>query len=199
MLRSARKSLTYDSTSVVTANRPKRYTNWEDKMRPSRNEYFIRMAELVATRSTCLRRNVGCILVNRRGHVLATGYNGVATGMAHCNHESKFEGEIIHAHVCDGAFSPSGTNLDGCEAIHAEENALLQCRDVWEIDVCYCTASPCLQCIKKLMNTSCRVIVFSENYPHSRSEQLWLRSRPDREWVCHVPQSPDVSSVPPNP
>lgn len=174
-------------------------------MRPNRDEYFLRMAELVATRSTCLRRNVGCVLVNQRGHVLATGYNGVAAGLPHCNHEqslfrikdnpisySQTEAEeyLGHPHACPGAQSPSGTNLDGCEAIHAEENALLQCRNVHEIDTIYCTTAPCFSCLKKLMNTSGWRIVFLEDYPHSeKSSQLWLRNQTQRfrEWV-HYPK-----------
>jgi dCMP deaminase len=177
-------------------------------MRPDRDEYFLRMAELVATRSTCLRRHVGCVLVNARGHVLATGYNGVAAGLPHCNQETKtFQlGQVIecnepggisrvvypsfeYEHMCPGANSPSGTNLDGCEAIHGEENALLQCRDVWEIETCYCTTAPCFSCLKKLMNTSCSRIVFLDDYPQSiKSKDLWLRSPNERKWM-HYPKS----------
>ena len=54
-------------------------------VRPPRDTYFMKMAALVAERSTCLRRSVGCVLVNGRHHVLATGYNGVASGLPHCN------------------------------------------------------------------------------------------------------------------
>lgn len=172
-------------------------------MRPNRDEYFLRMAELVATRSTCLRRNVGCVLVNSRGHVLATGYNGVAAGLPHCNQENpayhmaidasdeEIRPRFQHIHACPGANSPSGTNLEGCEAIHAEENALLQCRDVWEINTCYCTTAPCFSCLKKLMNTGCWRIVFLEDYPQAeKSSQLWLRnqSRLYREWK-HYPKT----------
>jgi deoxycytidylate deaminase len=60
-------------------------------MRPTRDQLYIEMAKLVAQRTTCLRRAVGCVLVNARGHVLATGYNGVAGGQPHCN-ETKREG-----------------------------------------------------------------------------------------------------------
>lgn len=175
----------------------------DSDMRPSRDEYFLKMAELVATRSTCLRRNVGCVLINSRGHVLATGYNGVAAGLPHCNHENKAfymaidasdegfrPGGIQYLNACPGANSPSGTNLDGCEAIHAEENALLQCRDVWEIETCYCTTAPCFSCLKKLRNTSATRIVFLEDYPHSKSKDLWLRGpcgvKSGRDWVHYI-------------
>ena len=155
-------------------------------MRPSSNEYFSSMAQLVATRSTCLRRAVGCVLVNTRGHVLATGYNGVASGRPHCNQSENDQGELVkYLHSCEGAHAASGVNLDGCEAIHAEQNALLQCRDVHNIVACYVTVSPCLTCTKLLMNTSCRAIYFGEEYTHNEaarrlwllnSERIWLRA-----------------------
>ena len=59
---------------------------------------------------------------------------------------------------------------------------LLQCRNVWEIDTVYCTASPCLTCVKLLMNTSCRRIVFAEEYPHADASGLWLQSGNERTW-----------------
>jgi dCMP deaminase len=139
------------------------------------------MAQLVASRSTCLRRSVGCVLVNARGHVLATGYNGVAAGDPHCNFHDEFD-VTGFPYACEGAHAKSGTALDACGAIHAEQNALLQCRDVFEIDTCYCTASPCVTCTKLLKNTSCRRIVFVEAYPHGDARELWLL-RSDREWT----------------
>lgn len=142
--------------------------------RPSRDDYFMLMAYLVGSRGTCQRRKVGCVLVNERGHVLATGYNGVASGQKHCN----------EGFPCEGAFSASGTNLGGCEAIHAEQNALLQCGDAWKIHTCYTTASPCTTCLKLLLGTSCSKIVFGEEYPHSKSKDLWVRS--GRIWQQNV-------------
>lgn len=130
------------------------------------------MAAHVATRGTCARRKVGCVLVNSRNHVLATGYNGVPRGRAHCID-----------HPCPGANLPSGTGLDVCEAIHAEANALLQCRDVFDIDTVYCTASPCVSCTKLLLNTSATYIIFSEPYPHSAAQELWENSGKNRLWL----------------
>lgn len=157
-------------------------------MRPTRDEWGLQMARLAATRATCLRRQVGCVLVNARGHVLATGYNGVAAGLPHCNEENDNWDETglvplrpRYPNACPGALSPSGTNLDGCEAIHAEQNALLQCRDCWDIQTCYTTASPCLTCVKLLLNTTCSRVVFSEPYPHTEAEGLWARA--GRLWV----------------
>lgn len=131
--------------------------------RPSSEEYFLTMAELVSTRATCVRRKVGCILVNVKNHVLATGYNGVARGLPHCIDVP-----------CDGAHYPSGEGLDQCEAIHAEQNALLQCKDVDLIHKAYVTTAPCITCTKLLMNTECKEIIFLRDYPNSeRSKRLW--------------------------
>lgn len=82
-----------------------------------------------------------------------------------------------YPHSCAGAQSPSGTNLDGCQAIHAEQNALLQCKDIYDIHTCYTTASPCVTCVKLLMNTSCQRIVFAEEYPQPAAKELWLSRR----------------------
>lgn len=139
-------------------------------MRPSRDEWALKLALLTAQRTTCCRRAVGCVLLNERGHVVATGYNGVAAGLPHCNEISP----------CSGAKAPSGTNLDGCQAIHAEQNAMLQCKNVYEIHTCYVTASPCMTCTKLLLNTSCQRIVFKDEYPHNEAQQLWEAA--GRQW-----------------
>jgi len=147
-----------------------------------------------------LRRAVGCCLTNARNQVIATGYNGRASGLPHCNDEdygaaygaanlgrSEEETErdvdaAMFPNACAAARAPSGSNLDGCEAIHAEQNALLQCRDVYAIDACYVTVSPCVTCTKLLLNTSCRRIVFRDRYAHDEvARALWESA--GREWV----------------
>lgn len=148
-------------------------------MRPSRDEWAMGLALLTAKRATCLRRQVGCVLLNQRGHVLATGYNGVAAGQPHCNQYDHFH-PIGFPDACAGAHAPSGTNLDGCQAIHAEQNALLQCRDVYAINTAYVTASPCVTCCKLLLNTSCERIVYGVAYPHTAAQELWTAA--GRQW-----------------
>ena len=145
--------------------------------------YFLRMAALVSARSTCARRSVGAVLVSARRHVLATGYNGRPSGERHC-------AGLGDAQPCPAASAASGTHLDGCEAIHAEQNALLQCRDVYAIATCYVSVSPCVHCVKLLMNTTCQRIVFAEPYAHdAAAKELWsrqlMRLTPPRtrEWV----------------
>jgi dCMP deaminase len=133
--------------------------------RIGKDEYFSELAALVSRRSTCARRSVGCVLVNRMGHILATGYNGVPRGRRHCIDTP-----------CPGAGLPSGTGLDACEAIHAEQNALLQCKDVMEIHTAYVTAMPCMTCTKLLLNTACHLIVYAEPYPHQAAKTLWTEN-----------------------
>lgn len=157
-------------------------------MRLSRDEWAMELCAITAKRGTCCRRQVGCVLINHRGHVIATGYNGVAAGLPHCNERvlvdrapepgcfGKWTQRETFPNACEAAFAPSGTSLDGCEAIHAEQNALLQCKDVYEIHTAYVTASPCMTCTKLLLNTGCQRIVFSERYPHPAAMALWLES-----------------------
>lgn len=135
-------------------------------MRPSIDKYFLDMAALVATRGTCIRRKVGCVLVSKDNKVLATGYNGVPSGFKHCIDTP-----------CQGAKYKSGEGLDKCEAIHAEMNAIIQCKDKDLIHTAYCTTAPCIHCIKVLLNTSCKHLVISGSYPHEDdSKLLWLSS-----------------------
>ena len=133
--------------------------------RPHADEYFLRMARLVASRGTCLRRKVGCVLVGAHKHVLATGYNGVPKAFPHCT----------EGHPCPGAAALSGTRVDECFATHAEQNALLQCADVFRILTCYTTVAPCVTCSKLLLNTSCERIVCAEMYTETTGVDLWRR------------------------
>ncbi len=150
-------------------------------IRQTFDEWALELARLVAKRSTCYRRAVGAVLVNVRHHIIATGYNGRPSKMPHCNEFITGQG---HPHWCAGANLPSGTGLDACEAIHAEQNALLQCKDVYDIATCYTTTSPCVTCTKLLLNTSCQRIVF--NNPYSQPDAFRLWSQAGREWV-HIP------------
>lgn len=149
-------------------------------MRPSHDETWLAVATVIAQRATCARRRVGCVLVNASYQVLSTGYNGPASGEPHCID-----------HPCAGAHLKSGEGLSICEAIHAEANALLQCANVYAIQVAFVTTPPCLDCVKLLMNTGCRHIVCTGEYPHSMAaKELWTRPRMDRSprtWT-HIPE-----------
>jgi dCMP deaminase len=129
-------------------------------MIPSKDEYFLSMASLVSSRASCVRRAVGCVIVDKHSHVLSTGYNGPATNTPSCTPDS-----------CPGSNAPSGTNLEGCRAVHAEQNALLQCNDVQQISKIYINVAPCITCMKMIMNTSCEEIIYAK--PYSHMQEVW--------------------------
>ena len=119
-------------------------------MRKSWNEYFMDLALNVATRSTCDRAFVGCVLVNSDNRIVSTGYNGAISGNPHCD-------EVGH------------TLRDGhCIAtIHAEMNALLYCaKEGISVKgcICYVTHFPCLQCTKPLIQSGISKIYYHEAY-----------------------------------
>lgn len=118
-------------------------------MRIEEQEYFMSIAKTVATRSACVSRQVGCVLVDKYKHILATGYNGPPSGVEHCRQCHRKE---------------SGRDLYDCSAVHAEMNALLQCPDVNKIVTAYVTINPCMICARLLANTSCQTVVFDEVY-----------------------------------
>ncbi len=128
--------------------------------RLSRHEWGLRLAEVTALRGTCARRKVGAVAVDDLGRVLATGYNGPPRGFPHCTD-----------HYCNGVPFTSGTGLDHCEAIHAEQNLIASCRDINAIRTIYLTVSPCASCMKLLLGTLCDTLVFRESYPGS---PLWM-------------------------
>jgi dCMP deaminase len=119
------------------------------------DEYFLFLAHVLAIRATCSRRRVGCLLVNAKRHVKATGYNGVGSGKAHC----------IQA-PCLGAEAPSGTLLEYCMSTHAEINALdqLEAEVTGELTA-YITVTPCFPCADELIKDGrVKTIVTSSIY-----------------------------------
>lgn len=121
--------------------------------RPTLDEYFTQMLDLVATRSTCRRRHVACIITDDKGHIISTGYNGVPSGFPHCIDSP-----------CAGAGDQAGDNSK-CLAIHAEQNALLQAGSkLKEATRLYCSCSPCFNCAKLIAGTNIKRIVVKEIY-----------------------------------
>lgn len=156
-------------------------------MRDNVHKYYLDIARLTATRSTCVRRSVGCVLVNAKRQVLSTGYNGLPKDFPHCN-----EGQ----NQCSGANAESGTKLEQCMAVHAEQNALLQCKDVDDIAACYVTTSPCIHCMKMLLNTECRVIFCSDVYDRE-AVRLWTsRGRSVFVWCTDHFELVDTQAMP---
>jgi dCMP deaminase len=108
--------------------------------RPTARDYFLGLLDAAASRSTCRRRAVAAILVDKDNHVLSIGYNGVPRRLPHCL-----------SHPCPGAEDPSGNSVR-CEAVHAEVNAVLQCARVDLIHTAYVSCTPCFNCAKMLAN-----------------------------------------------
>ena len=129
-------------------------------MRLEIDEYFLNMAKITALRSTCKRRQVGCILVDSNNHVAATGYNGVPKGFKHCLD-----------YPCKGADAASGTRLNECKAVHAEMNALLQLTSK-DVLTAYLTVTPCFDCSKVLANSAVKRIVAPVWYPQDEVKSI---------------------------
>lgn len=140
--------------------------------RMPKDELYLRIADLVAQQATCRRRAVGCVLVDHRHRILSTGYNGVPAGAPHCL-----------SSPCAGATQKSGEGLHLCEAIHAEQNAILLLRDPYAVRSAYVTTFPCDGCIKLLLGTSCERIVFAENYAHPAAADRWALAGREAIWM----------------
>ena len=131
-------------------------------MRPDWETSFMRITKLVATRSSCLRRSVGAVLVMDK-RILATGYNGAPAGMAHCEEAGCLRDQL---HI------PSGERHELCRGLHAEQNAIIQAaRQGTEIkdSTLYCTTAPCSLCAKMLINAGVTRIVYEGSYPDERA------------------------------
>lgn len=134
--------------------------------RMSWDEYFMEMAKLAAKRSTCLRRNVGAVIVQDK-HVVATGYNGAPKGIPHC-------GELGGCYRAKHNI-PSGERHELCRALHAEQNAIIQAATYAQsIDgaTIYITHQPCVICAKMIINAGIKRIVVSQGYPDEMAVEI---------------------------
>ena len=133
--------------------------------RPSWDEYFMRLAYFVSTRSTCLRRKVGAVLVRDR-RIISTGYNGAPTGIKHC---------LEVGCLRERLGIPSGEKQEICRGLHAEQNAIIQAARFGVSTVgatLYCTTQPCITCSKMLINAGIVRIVVVERYPDTLAEKM---------------------------
>jgi dCMP deaminase len=113
--------------------------------RPDIDEYFLKIASVVAERSTCRRHHIGAIAVKNK-HILTTGYSGAPAGAKDCLELGCLRDELG---------IPSGTRQEICRAIHAEQNVIIQAGlhgVSLEGSTVYCTHSPCVLCAKMLVN-----------------------------------------------
>lgn len=134
-------------------------------MRPTWDEYFMNIVELVKERSTCLRREVGAIIVKDR-RILATGYNGAPAGCRHC---------IEIGCIRDELNVPSGERHELCRASHAEQNAIVQAA-MYGVPIkgstIYVTTQPCVICSKLIINAGIKKVIYKGDYPDDLSMQL---------------------------
>lgn len=152
--------------------------------RPSWDEYFMDITSLVAKRSTCMRRQVGAVMVKQK-NILATGYNGTPSGITHCD---------VTGCLREQLNVPSGERHELCRGLHAEQNAIIQAaRHGVNISdsTLYCTNSPCIICTKMLINAGIRKVVYLEGYSDSLSmemlEEAGIETRSFAEVVGKIP------------
>ncbi|HSV30981.1 MAG TPA: cytidine/deoxycytidylate deaminase family protein [Atribacteraceae bacterium] len=133
--------------------------------RPEWDEYFMAIAQLVSSRSTCVRRQVGSVLVKDK-RILATGYNGAPALLSHCTAETCLRS-------MDNV--PSGVRQELCRGLHAEQNVIIQAalhgvgtRGA----ILYCTHKPCVLCAKMIINSGVIRIVYQNSYPDPFGDSL---------------------------
>lgn len=140
-----------------------------EEERPSWDEYFMTLADQVASRTTCLRRAVGAVIVKDK-RILSTGYNGVPTGIRHCGEVGCLREEL-------GV--PSGQRHEICRGLHAEQNAIIQAaRFGTDIDGAsiYVNTQPCVVCAKMLINAGIKEIIYKNPYPDELAQQMLQES-----------------------
>jgi dCMP deaminase len=133
--------------------------------RPSWDQYFMDITRLVATRSSCLRRQVGALLVKDR-NILATGYNGVPSGISHCDMSGCLRERLK---------VPSGERHELCRGLHAEQNAIIQAaKHGTNIDgaTLYCTTMPCIICTKMIINAGIKKVIYGEGYADDLAREM---------------------------
>ena len=123
--------------------------------RISKDHYFMNIAIEVARRSTCTRRQIGAIVVSEVGEIKSTGYNGNPRGLPHCDEMGC---------IRDKLNIPSGTRLETCTAVHAEQNALMQAGTNARGSTLYSTIVPCPICARMILNAQVARIVYIDDY-----------------------------------
>ena len=134
--------------------------------RPGWDEYFIEMAKLTQKRSTCMRRQVGAVIV-KDNRVMATGYNGAPAGITHCEDRGGCLRQKLNV--------PSGERHELCRALHAEQNAIIQAATLGqsiEGATIYITHQPCIICAKMIINAGISRIVIRRGYPDEMSRGM---------------------------
>ena len=155
--------------------------------RPDINEYFLKIASVVAERSTCLRHHIGAVAV-RDKHILSTGYNGAASGLKDCLELGCLRDELN---------IESGTRHEICRAIHAEQNVIIQAAlhgITLSGATVYCTHTPCILCAKMLVNSRIKRFVTFGNYADDAFKELFQEAGIEFDMYERPPA--DISRLP---
>lgn len=134
--------------------------------RPDWDSYFMEITHVVAKRSTCLRRQVGAIIVFDK-RILATGYNGAPTNLPHCSEVGCIRKKLQ---------VPSGEKHELCRGLHAEQNAIIQAAlhgSSINGAILYCTHQPCVVCAKMIINAGIVQVVYEGAYPDRLSMEMF--------------------------
>jgi dCMP deaminase len=153
--------------------------------RPSWDDYFMTITREVSTRSTCVRRACGAVIVKDR-RILATGYNGTPKGVPHC-------GDVGCIREVRGI--PSGSHHELCRGIHAEQNAIIQAAlhgVAIDGSVIYTTHQPCVLCAKMLINAGVTEIIFGAPYPDPLSEEMLAEAGISRRLHVAAAEAPET-------
>lgn len=138
--------------------------------RPTWEEYFMDITRLVAKRGTCMRRQVGAVLVKDK-RILATGYNGAPSGVPHCQEVGCLR---------EKKNIPSGERHELCRGLHAEQNAIIQAafHGIRIADAAlYCTNQPCVICTKMIINAGIREIIYESGYGDDLAREMLVEAK----------------------
>ncbi len=138
--------------------------------RPSWNEYFMGICDLMATRSTCTRRHVGAVLVKDK-RILCSGYNGAPSKVPHCKETGCLRAKLN---------VPSGEKHELCRGVHAEQNAIVQAAlhgIQVEGSVLYCTNQPCSICAKMIINAGIKTVYYKDGYDDTLTLEMFDQAK----------------------
>jgi len=137
--------------------------------RPTWEDYFMDITRLVSKRATCMRRQVGAVLVKDK-RILATGYNGAPSGLAHC---------LEVGCLREMNQIPSGERHELCRGLHAEQNAIIQAAFHGiriQGATLYCTNQPCVICTKMIINAGIKEVIYESGYADDLAGQMLMEA-----------------------
>ena len=137
--------------------------------KPTWDEYFMELSEVVRSRADCLSRQVGALIIKNK-RIIATGYNGTPHGIKNCT-----EGGCLRCAERKAGKLKSGEYEESCVCIHAEQNAIIQAAYLGvstKEAILYSTNLPCSTCAKLLINAGIKEVVYKEGFHDEMAEKL---------------------------